>query len=289
MAQQVEFSWAAAADVGLGLLGGLAGAYNAGSRDIVNKANADAQNTVRRANEQVTASAISLAGTVRSINNARIMRNMQKSFDTITTNALRTSESFTKGNFEQTIKDAEKLGAGYAAAAASGLGGSGIEAIASTQRLMQARAEQSRDEQQGQVTYDQARQLTGLTEAAIGSMDTSPITGRWDRNVSIANSTDTSGMILAGLLAKKDSLHTMLGSIGFGEKVTSGAVTHPVSRSSVEGTALAPFSFADGTQDLLGAQAHPVSDNQVQGRDLGPMNDMFEGRNIGPMSPVTLN
>lgn len=272
--QQANFSWAAAIDVGLGALSGLGGALSALASNKVAKANAEAANTIREAQNVQKASANSLAGTIRSINNKRIMESMRKNMDAVVTNSVRTGEAFTRGNFEETIRGAERMGATQARLAASGLGGSGIDAIARTAELTQARATEQRMSQQGQVSYEQARALVGMHSSALGQMDISPIGSAMDRSTNTAPQTDWLGQVVTGLLSKKDSLHTLLGSFGRTE-VREGAQAFPVTQGTAVGSPLATFEWADE-----GAVSYPVRDNNVRGTDLGQ---------LGSTGSITLN
>lgn len=243
-----EFSWAAAGDVGLGLIKGIGSGLSAlGSAEIAN-ANARAANRVREGQNEVRRANAGLAGTVRSLNNQRLAEAAGKQLDVLVQNSVRTQDSFTRGNFEQTIRNAEEYGRSAAGAAAAGLGGGSIEAMSRLTLLTAERKRQVGMDAQADVTYDQMQQMLGIMPSAVQRMDTSPIVGGFDqgRNVSTGNGMGGfAGALLNGLLEKKDSLAVLLGSLApdmQGKRPTETAISFPVDRPYVRGEAL-PFEI----------------------------------------------
>lgn len=210
-----KFSWASAADVGLGLAGAIGTWGAASARSIVSKANATAQNVVRKAQNEQRAAGLSLAATVRSISDDAILENAGAASNGAAELIARTQEAWTRGSFEQGLRDMEQLGAITARTAAAGVGGASIQAISYSLRLAQARRDERRDEQQEEQTYEMLKQRTGIMPAAASRMDLSMLNPGIDYSTNTAPSgtPNITGALLEGLLRKKDSLQTMLNSI----------------------------------------------------------------------------
>lgn len=260
-----EFSWAAAGDVGLGLLGGATKALQSAGRTAVAQANARAANTVREGQNDVRRSGRNLAATVRTINNDRILAAAGDQLDTLTRNAVRTSDSFTRGKFENSIKDAEQWGASAARASASGLGGAGIEAISQVTSMQIARRQEAYSRTAETAVGDAAERTEGVYSKALQQLDLSPLTASLDQNHTAVPAGDNlAGFLIGGLLDKKDSLSVMLGSLYTNNGVpTSGAppaaVTSPVTTSTATGTDLAPFKWDEDYDDAVRKhQLHPT-------------------------------
>lgn len=255
-----EFSFAAAGDVGLGLLGGLTKGLSALSAQGISEANAEAANKIRAGQNEVERSKRNLAGVVRDINNDRLLVAASKNLDTLTVNAIRTSDSFAKGNFEQSIKDAEQMGVVAARASASGLGGSSIASIGRTVALTQARAEQARADRQGDIQYDQSQATVDVLSNALKSTSTAPLTAnmQYGVNTPAAGGDGIAGALLRGLIDKKDSLKVLLGSME-----PNSAQTKPTLDVGSGADSRADFAFEE-------AVSFPVTDSNVQ--PLGQIN-----------------
>lgn len=247
-----DFSWAAAADVGLGVLGGLSKGLDALGRAGVASANAESQNIVRAGQNEVRRSAAGLAGTIRGINDKRMMEAASVQRDAFQTNALRTADAFTNRDFETSIRGAEVMGRQAATAAASGLGGAGIEAISRTTDLQLARQKQALDAGQEDVLFDQARGVEAVIPAALRGLNQSPIILGYDQSQNNAGAPpNIAGALIAGLLDKRASLQTALGSLQDAPEKVPGApqpasfaftaTTSPVTQSNVTGTVLDPL------------------------------------------------
>lgn len=247
-----EFSWAAAGDVGLGLVGGLTKGLAAAGASEIAQANADAANTVRQAKNAVARSARNLAGTVRSLNNQRLMEAAGERVNTLTGNAARVSDSFARNNFEASIRGAEAWGQASARVAASGLGGAGIEAISRTTQAQIDRAQQVRESGQADVMFDQSQATRNVVSNALVGLAGGPLTAQQDYSFNSApsSSTGVAGALIGGLLDKKSSLATLLGSlVGDGGNPPQGATASPVTQSSVTGTPLATFEVIGPYED----------------------------------------
>jgi len=274
-----EFSWAAAGDVGLGLLGGLSTGLNAYSKNAAAEAAAESANKIRDAQNMVERSKRSLAATVRDINNDRLIEAGAKQLDTLTTNAIRMQDSMTNGNFEQSIKDAERLGAVSAQAAASGLGGTSIAAISSTAASQVARAGQSRAERQGDATYDASQATVDVLANALKQTSTGPLTAniQYGRNVATPGGDGIAGALLRGLIDKKASLVTLLGSLE--DSPASTPTVKPT--MDVAASNGVDFQFEEATSS-------PVSQSFVNGTDLGQLSGDYVDRSDRLLLNATL-
>jgi len=127
----------------------------------------------------------------------------------------RTQESWTRGNFEQGLRDMEALGAYNARAAASGVGGASIQAVSYSMRLQQARVAERQGEKQSEITYELIKQRSGIMPAAVSRLDISPLSPNIDYSVNTASSSAPSltASLIQGLLTKRESLQTALNSI----------------------------------------------------------------------------
>lgn len=211
-----QFSWAAAADVGLGVLGGLASWGTASANRKLAKANADAQNTIRKAQNMERASAVSLAGVMRAQGYRAALTNAGEQTNGMAEALARTQESWTRGNFEQGLRDMEQLGALTARASAAGVGGASVNAVSYSLRLSQARLAERQDERQEETQYELLKQMTGVMPATVSRLDVSPLSPNLDYSQNFTPASSGSGLLPAlmeGLLSKGKSLQVALDSI----------------------------------------------------------------------------
>lgn len=258
-----QFSWAAAADVGLGIAGAFGQWGAASAARTVARANADAANVVRGAQNQQRAANTSLAATMRSLQYKAALTNAGEASNAGSELIARTQESFTRGNFEQGLRDMEQLGAYTARAAASGVGGASVRAVSYTVRLQQARLAERTEERQGEQVYELNKARAGIFPAAASRLDISPLTGGMDysRNVAPGGGGGGTGLILAltqGLFSKRESLQVALDSIARGETTT------PLSTGD-----FARMDRTAGIPDL--AESSAVRFAPVQATDLPPI------------------
>lgn len=266
-----NFSWASAADVGLGLL-------NAVGSNQRSRAKAEADNAVREANNSIAREQRGLAATIRSINNTRVLEAAGKNLDAATRNAVRTSDAVTRGDFEASIQGAEAWGAQAARAAASGLGGGGIEAISRSTSLQIERRRELMQSQGDTAIWEASQRTTDIMSNALMSTEQGALTARQDFSRSFAPS--MASALIAGLLGKRDSLSVMLGSLDSGVK----PVATPIPDRSVEGNPIPagpPIVSADF------AFTTPVADQNVVGVPLQPRG--FEQVDVRRVDNVTLN
>lgn len=264
------FSWAAAADVGLGLLG----AFGSAS---ASKAQADAENTIRRVNNEVASSQRGLAATVRSINNRRITEAAGRAQDAAVSTAARTADAVTRRSFEESIQAAEQMGANAARGAASGLGGAGIEAMSQVTSLQIARRQELLESQGQQTVYEASRATVGIMADALMGLEQGPLTARQD--FSRSSAPGMASALIGGLLSKRDSLQVLLGSLVPGPQAT----TQPIPESYVGSTPLPP---AGAPEPASFAFTTPVPEVNIQGTPLPPRG--FEQADIRRIDNVTL-
>lgn len=267
-----QFSWAAAADVGIGLLGAI------GSNKL-SRAKADADNAVREGNNQIASAQRGLAATIRGINNKRMMEAAGKNLDAATRNAGRTADAVTRGDFEASIKGAEQWGAQAAKSAGSGLGGGGIEAISRSTSLQIERRKELMESQGRDVTYEAAQQTTQIMSNALMGLEQGPLTARMDFSKSYAP--NMASALIAGLLSKRDSLSVMLGSLVPGQEPTS----QPIPSGDAAGQPIPPAGPPVVQADF--AFTTPVPDSTIAGVPLPPRS--FEQRDVRRIDNVTLN
>lgn len=252
------FSWAAAADVGLGLLGkGLESLASAGLR----KANAEAANLVREGQNEVRRSQANLAATVRDINNRRLMTAASERKDNLTVNAIRMSDAFASRQFEESVQAAEALGRSTSQAALAGLGGAGIRALSQTTSLMLARRQEASRAQGEAAVGDAFQQSVGQMSQAVAGMDVTPTSLGLDTRQADAGGGLMSGLagsLIRGLLDKRESARVLVGSLyDQPAPVVDSAPRQPGIGSGAD------FSFAPAT-------SYPVLDSTVQGTPLAP-------------------
>lgn len=211
-----QFSWASAADVGLGIAGAISSWGTSSANAIVAKANAAAANKIREAQNIQRASGLSLAATMRGITDKRILGAAGDATNSASEFMARTHESWTRGNVEQGLRDMEQLGALTARAAAAGVGGSSVNAVSYSMRLQQARLSERTAEKQDETDYELIKQRSGIMPAATSRLDLSPLSANMDYStnaVAEGSSGNLFASLLEGLLRKKDSLQVALDSI----------------------------------------------------------------------------
>lgn len=262
-----EFSWAAAADVGGGLLKGFNSALGYLGAVETAKTNAYVAEKNRQSANLRKRGQLTLASTIRDINNKRLMDSAASEYERITTNAIRTGEAFTRRDFEASVRGAEAQGALAAKVAASGVGGAGIQAVGRTLELQLARARELADSQEQTALYDAAQARSNVIPNAIRQLQQGPLKLGQDYNQAAQPPSPFAGVagaLIAGLLSKKDSLQTLLGSMAPTKEAgpaATGAQTFAVGQSTVTGTDLPAADFAFTS---------PVSQSSVIGFDLGP-------------------
>lgn len=234
------FSWASAADVGLGLVQGFAQGQAA-------SATAKANNAIREANNSVARSNSMLARTIMNINNKRIMQSAGKNVGLLTQAAGALQDTQTRTGFEASVAQSEALGRASSAAAAMGASAGNLGMLVSVQEMAQARANEYRKVDNRRARDNQMVQLNSVMGDAIRSLDNSPLHVQQDYTQDTAPG--MLGFLFNNLTSKVGSMQTLLGSlVGDPEQQTPGltrggasTITAPVYQGSVKGTDIAPF------------------------------------------------
>lgn len=214
-----NFDAASAGAVGFNALGGVSSLLGTLGTRAVQNANADAANIVRGANNELRRANLSLAQTMRFINNQRIARATSAQADAVTTSSIRAQNSFQAGRLDAGLRETEQLGAQAAQAAASGVGGGSIDAVRATLQLRNARLQEAAMQQGEAQQYEFIRQRAGIIEKGIQSQDLRPMSAGLDFSVNQGASGSGFGLVgslLTGLVdtdEKRATLNTFLGSI----------------------------------------------------------------------------
>lgn len=260
-----NFSWAAAADLGLSALTGLFS--GSASRSIARSQNriAEAENMVRVARNEATVSRNSLLATVKGLNNKRVMEQAGKNFNIAANNLQRMAEGFAQGNFEAVIRGAEAMGSLAASGVTSGAMPGATAGAEYSAALQQGRYMAQSARSQERALYDGKMQAAGIVSNAYMSLDRNYDYGFMDQYRAVGAASASGGGwlddVLSGILGNTSSLQTLLGSIGGGQ----GVQVNPVSRGDVVGTNLGTLS---ATTPTGGAQAYPVNTSWVTGTPL---------------------
>jgi len=150
------------------------------AQNLVNKANIEAGNTVRDANNELSSVVGSLNRARQAMNNRQVLRTNSREQEAIQTNLARTLSDLTQSSLEERLNSAFELGSLAAAASAAGVGGNSREVMNSTLRLTAARKQQALDEQGETITYDALKMLTNTQADAYASLDNSVILDQLD-------------------------------------------------------------------------------------------------------------
>lgn len=216
------FSWAAAADVAGGIGSAISAWGTASANRIVRKANAEAEEVVRGAQNTQRAANLSLAATMRTQAYRATLTNAGEAFNGAGEMIARTQEAFTRHNFEQGLKGLEQTGGFAARAAAAGVGGASIRAVSYSVSLQQQRFMERELERQDETMYEMVKQRTGIMPAAISRLDVSPLTANLDHTPTFqptgSDAGDLLGALVQGFSGKTKSLQVMLDSIGTGDE-----------------------------------------------------------------------
>lgn len=235
-----NFDWASAGAVGVNALGGVGTLLGTLGTRAIQDANADAANLVRGANNELRRANLTLAQTMRIINNQRIARAMSDQADAVTSTGIRAQDAFKAGRLDAGLRETEQLGAQAAQAAASGTYGGSVDAVRATLQLRNARLQEAAEAQGAVGQYDLIRQRAGIIERGIQSQDLRPMSAGLDFSVNQGASGSGFGLVgslLAGLVdtdEKRATLNTFLGSI---------------QRASAPATGPAPGTLGSGSFD----------------------------------------
>jgi len=248
-----EFNWESAMPV-------LGGAVSGVFQYMAARDTAKAQNEIRAANNRIANSNSVLARTLQDLNNKRLLDAAGKNVDTATRAAGRLQDATTSQGFEASIAQAEALGQVTVQMGAAGMTGSSVAAISQVAALTAARREQYREEGAKDATYEQLQAITGILPSAVRGLDNSVQTARQDYTQD--TSSPLASYLVGGLLANRQSLQNLLGSLVPQQDTGNGVQVGQVYTPRATGTDLGPANFAFST---------PVSDNNVRGTPLAPI------------------
>lgn len=264
-------SWASGASVAIGGLTGLMNWY------AQNQA-AKLPEELRRARNKVAASQNSLAATVRSINNDRLLEVAGKQFNALGSTLSRQRDAAAGNRFEQSIRFAETEGAMAAQRAASGVGGTAVEASGLAMAFQQARLTLNAERTENYVTYNTMAQMAGIVPAALGSRDQSPMGGNIDYVRRGNQGPGLFGLLTSvgvGMFGKNKELQTFLDSLTGQDSTGMGGgnavVTSSVYRGNVQGAQLPAYGPVTIAGLGEGATSSPVLQSRPVGTDLPRM------------------
>lgn len=167
--------WVAIAQAGMSLLSGMGqksiqrAEYKA--QRILDKAEYNAKETIRTANNELGAAQSSLSNWMRSVNNQRTIDAAGEAYNATGENLSRMWQQSTTGSLQRRVQANEQLGAIQASAAAAGVGGSTVDLINGTLKLRNAMLNAEIEKQEGQATYDQLMQRAGVMDNGYDAWD----------------------------------------------------------------------------------------------------------------------
>lgn len=126
---------------------------------------------VRRAKQQEANENARLAQHLTNLGNQRILKAAGKNHAAALTNFLRQQDADTGADVEAGIAQSEAAGAYAANVASKGVAGGSVDMIDMALALRNSRANEMRERQQGQVSYDQISQVAGVMQQAVQSTD----------------------------------------------------------------------------------------------------------------------
>lgn len=144
---------------------------NTAATNLVNKANADAANSIRSGNNAFAAAQASLQNTLRSLGNQEKLRAFGQQYNAAEVNQTRVLDGMVRGKLSARLRGAAALGALRADAAARGVGGSSSEMMRSVLSLQTGAAITTAEDNEKYVQYDALLQKQGLIRTAVNSLD----------------------------------------------------------------------------------------------------------------------
>lgn len=141
------------------------------AQSIINKANAEAANLTRQADNEFKGAAASLANFMRAENNKKQMRAAGEAYNALSQNMYRQLDTSLNGTIQERLAASEQLGELAAASAAAGLGGGTVDSINNTMRLRNSLMEQQSEQNENFLRYDAYAQRAGLLQTAVESGD----------------------------------------------------------------------------------------------------------------------
>jgi hypothetical protein len=217
MAAEFNFSNVSAGmSVGSGVASAISAWGTASSNKIVNRANAQAAETIRKAQNQQRASGLSLAATMRGMTYRAALGNAGQSVNDAGELIARQTEAFIRNDMEVSVKGAEQRGAMAARAAAAGVGGASIRVASYTLDLQQARLTERQQERNSEVMYELVKQRAGIMPAAVSRLDVNPLNPNFDYSVSQEQGGNSANLLMylaQGVLSQRENLQVGLNAI----------------------------------------------------------------------------
>jgi len=150
------------------------------AENLVNKANTEAANTIREANNELGVAIGSLNRFRQNASNRQVLRQYGQEQEQIQTNLSRAMGDLQRGALEDRLDTAFELGSLAAYAAAAGVGGGSKNVLNSTIRMTNARKQAALEQQGDQMTYDALTLLTNTQADAYMALDSSLILDQLD-------------------------------------------------------------------------------------------------------------
>lgn len=150
------------------------------AENLVNKANTEAANTIREANNELSVAIGSLNRFRQNLGNRQILRELGREQEQIQTNLIRAQNDLQRGAMEERLDTAFELGSLAAYAAAAGVGGGSKNVLNATIRMANARKQDALERQGDQMSYDALTMLTNTQADAYMAMDSTLILDQLD-------------------------------------------------------------------------------------------------------------
>lgn len=172
----------AIASVAMKALGGLTGREQAKANkrltkaeNMLKKAQVDAANTIRDANNELGAATGALQRYRQSLGHQQTLKQSGRQQSALVTNINRALDDLNRGGVESRLESSFEIGALAAASSAAGVGGGSREMMNRTLRLSAARQQAEIERAGDQVTYDGLRALTNMKADSFQALDGSLI------------------------------------------------------------------------------------------------------------------
>lgn len=150
------------------------------AENLVNKANTEAANRIREANNELSVAIGSLNRFRQNLGNRQILRELGREQEQIQTNLIRAQSDLQRGAVEERLDTAFELGSLAAYAAAAGVGGGSKNVLNATIRMANARKQDALERQGDQMSYDALTMLTNTQADAYMAMDSTLILDQLD-------------------------------------------------------------------------------------------------------------
>jgi hypothetical protein len=154
------------------------------AQSIIDRANADAANVTRKANNEVSAATTSLQNYARSLNNKRAGAAAGARIDAIKINAGRAMDKLTQTGVAHDVQSVEQFGQVVAAAAAAGVSGGSIDAVRRAMALRRGIQQEQLSRATKQTQFDFESQQSAAISDLVGSVDIATSMASMDYGVS---------------------------------------------------------------------------------------------------------